>query len=168
MKKIFAITMIFLSTLSMFAEEFAVENAKAKVAILYHDTDLKKQLLSKLTEDLNSRQISVITDNIVNGEKHPAELYDAVVLLSRIEKFGPHETATDYIKKNKYSNKIIYLSTYLKFNNPYGLMNLSLDKDRIDAITTASPGKGEKINTEEILKAHAEIMRRIMELISGR
>jgi len=157
-------SIIFFSTI--FAEEFIVENAKSKIVLLYRDTELKKELVSQLVKELNQMQISVQTDSLDKGTNYPVEKYDSVIILSNIEKFNPDAAASAYIKKNGYSKKIIYVATYIKFNNPYGPMGLSLDKSKIDVITTASPDEGKTFDSTAVEKVRREIIAKVKNNLS--
>lgn len=117
-------------------ETYPVTDSVANICILYSDTDFKKELAGALIKELNTREISVTVDSISNRNQYNLKDYDAAILLSSTEGFKPLPEAVEYIKTNDYSDSIIYFSTYERFNIPYGF---DLDKDKIDAITSASP-----------------------------
>lgn len=165
MKKVFLAIIVFFYVTS-FAEEYPVEDEKARILILYNETETKKFLVSKIIDDLNSRQIGIMTDMLHNEKKYSADNFDAVVLLSEVNKFSPNKDAADFIKRNNYHKKIVYVSTYIKFNNPYGLMNVSLNKSKIDVISAASPDKGEQIDYEKIEKIYFEIIEKVNKVIN--
>lgn len=117
-------------------ETYSVTNSVASICILYSDTEFKKELVEALIKEFNTKEISVTVDSISNSNQYNLTDYDAAILLSSTEGFKPLPEAVEYIKTNDYSDNIIYFSTYERFNIPYGF---GLDKNKIDAITSASP-----------------------------
>ncbi|OHD53987.1 MAG: hypothetical protein A2014_08250 [Spirochaetes bacterium GWF1_49_6] len=116
-------------------QNYPAGDSQVKVCILSYGSEFKMKLIDALAAGLNSRDISVTVDSISNAGKYSPADYDAVVLLSSIEKFGPLKPAPEYIIANNYSPKIVYVSMYTLFAAPYGE---GLDQSKIDAITSAS------------------------------
>ena len=142
--KLFLLIFVFLwlCTVSLSAEIYPAANSKASVCILNYDTEFKKNLTAALVQDFNAKEISVTVDSVSNGGQYSAKNFDAVILLSAVQAFGPLPKTVEYIKKNNYSGNIIYFATYAKFNLPYGM---SLDKKKVDAITSASITNDNKV-----------------------
>ena len=161
MKRFFLLLIFFVLLFSNFilsTDEFSVIGSKARVCILSYDTEFKKSMAEALIKDLNSRGISVITDNIRNIKKYSAADYDAVILLSGAMIFSPRSHAVKFIKTNNYSSNIIYVFTTSNDTSPYDSL---LDKKKIDAVTSASTTEGDK----EFDEVKNEIIERIMQIL---
>lgn len=140
-----AASLLIMMSSALFAETFNVTNSKVSICILSYDTEFKKNLVSALVQDFNAKEMSVTVDSVSNGGQYKAADYGAVILLSVVQALGPFPKTVDYIKNNQYSSNIIYFSTFAKFNLPYGF---SLDKKKIDAITSASITNDDKAFNE--------------------
>ncbi len=140
---IVVLTLIMGLALSLFGakKEYSVSGSDLKVCILTFETPFKQKLVDSLVKDLNSKKMSVTVDSISNSMAYNPADYHAVILLSEVIAFHPFEITSKFIKKYDYAKNIIYFSTYAKFNHPYGI---SLNKKKIDAITTATPSLDEK------------------------
>jgi hypothetical protein len=108
------------TNLDTYKEEYPVVVSKARVCILYYETEFKKKLISALVDELNEKDISVVVDQISNRGSYTASDYDAVILLSGVMKFSPIPEVTQYIRKNKYLHNIVYFVSYEAVNVPYG------------------------------------------------
>ena len=151
---IFVLNSLFLS----FCEESSISKS---VCILYYDSHFKQELLNRLEKELVATNFSVVTDNIKNYNKYPATKYNAVILLSATEKFGPIPAAREYIVKQNYSPNIIYFSSYDKFNMPYGFILEGPDRNKIDVITAATVTYTE----QDITIAKDKVMKRLQQII---
>jgi hypothetical protein len=116
---------------------YPVSQPRASVCILTYGSEFKLKLTSILVTNLNGDKIGVTVDSISNCGGYSPASYDAVILLSSIEGFTPLKLPADYIVKNQYDRKIVYVSMYYLFAAPYGH---GLDSSKIDAITSASTG----------------------------
>lgn len=150
------------------AGDFSSEKAASNAVILFRKTELKLQLIALLEKDLKLMNVNVVTDSLNNADDYELKNYDAVIILSNITQSNPDTKAADYIKKNNYSNKIVYLSTYENINYPYGVLDSVLDRNRIDAITAASPPKGKPVNKIEIQKARKAVMDKVKIILEGK
>lgn len=141
-------------------ETYPVTDSVANICILYSDTEFKKELVEAMIKEFNTKEISVTVDSISNSSQYNLKDYDAAILLSSTEGFKPLPEAVEYIKTNDYSDSIIYFSTYERFDIPYGS---DLDKDKIDAITSASPSSDREAFDEIKNKIIAAVME-VLEL----
>jgi hypothetical protein len=139
---------------------YPVTDSVADICILYSDTEFKEELVTDLVKEFNIKGISVTVDAVSKGSQYGLTDYDAAILLSSTEGFKPLTETVEYIKTNDYSDSIIYFSTYSRFNIPYGS---DLDKDKIDAITSASP-LNDKQAIEEVKN---KIIKKTMEVLNG-
>jgi hypothetical protein len=156
----FALASVFvLLSVTLFAEVFRTANSKTNICILTYETAFKKNLTAVLIQDFKAKGMNVTVDTVSNGSNYKASDYNAVILLSAVQAFGPLPKTTEYIIKNKYSSNIIYFSTYSMFNLPYGF---SLDKKKIDAVTSASVSSDKKVLEE----AKNKIVERAMKVLN--
>ena len=154
---VFFVFILFNSVL--FAEEDIIENSETKICILAYDTEFKKNLTEALVQDFNSKGISVIVDTISNESQYSAADYNVIILLSGAFMGNPRSKAVRFIKTNNYSSNIIYVFTTRK-NSPYGTV---LDKDKIDAITSASITDDNKILFDKVKN---KIIEKVMKVLS--
>ncbi len=164
-------SVIFIGFLSIFfcsplsAEIHPAENSTANICILAYDTEFKRNLTAALVQDLNLKGISVTVDSVSSRSKYSAADYDAVILLSGMKAGRPLSGAVEFIKTNNYSSNIIYVFTHGKSNKspiPYGKGDKALDKNRIDAVTSASIAKNDKAFDE----VKNIIIEMVMEVLS--
>ncbi len=165
-----AVKRIFIGFLSiffcspLFAEIYPVENSTANICILAYDTEFKRSLTAALVQEFNSKGISVTVDSVSNRGKYSSVDYDAVILLSGVKAGKPLSGAIEYIKKNNYSSNIVYVFTHGKSNKfpmPYGRGDKVLDKNKIDAVTSASIAK----NDQAFEEVKNKIIEKVMEVL---
>lgn len=125
------------------AKTYPAANAKARVCILAYDTEFKRNLTAALARDLNAAGIAVIADSVKNHRNYRAADYDAVIVLSGMRMGGVLTEAADFIEANDYAPNIIYVFTHKIEGSPYGKKGNVLDRNRIDAVTSASVSKTE-------------------------
>jgi menaquinone-dependent protoporphyrinogen IX oxidase len=93
-------------------EGFIIGNAKAKVCILYYDSNFKKELVNRLGQDLNDKRISAYVDTMNNMINYNPDDYDAVILISGVVAGNPLPLTAEYIKKYNYKDNIIYFCAF--------------------------------------------------------
>lgn len=139
-----------------YSETFPAANSKTDVCILSYPSDYKAKLTAALVSELNAKHLSVTVDSISNSGKYDPKDFGAVILLSAVQRFRPLPAAPEYIIKHQYPGNIVYYSTYTMFNFVYGA---GLDKNKIDAITSASDAKNPKLLEDTVKQITAKTLK---------
>lgn len=151
---------------SLSAKEHPVESPQRKIAIYYTATPFKKDLAARIIKECNAKGLNVTSGSMKELGSCILDEYEAVIILSQVEKFSPLSESARFIKKNNYSKKIIYVSTYAAFKLHYGIAGTALDSKKIDVISAASPKDEPKdYDRQEVDKAYNGIMAKLDELL---
>jgi hypothetical protein len=111
-------------------------NYDKKIAILYHNTKFRTDIVDQLIEKLEAKNILVVVDDAFNTKKYDPKLFDLVVVFSGIHAFIPDAYPNAYIQKYKNEKNII--KVFYTYFSKKGITERTGVKDKIDTITAAS------------------------------
>lgn len=145
MKKLFFILILisFFSckTIVKKQENISINTEKEiTVCILYHKTNFRDQVVTKLKEKLLEKKVNVIIDDAFKAKEHDPKKYSYVIVFTGIHAFIQDAYPFNYfIKYKKEKNILKIFCTFLSKNsNKKGLIYKENIKNRPDTISLAS------------------------------
>src|SRR4030042_2747290 len=159
MKKIFILFM-FLTLLScktiIHKQEYKSINIEKEISIciLYHKTNFRDSVVSRLKEKLLEKNVNVIIDDAFNAKNHDPKKYTYIIIFTGIHAFIQDAYPFNYfIKYKKDKNILKVFCTFLtKNSNKKGLTFKESIKNKPDTISLASITINIDILVEKIIE----------------
>jgi len=158
--KNFVVLLIFLAVLNcktiVQKQEIKSNNTEKEVSIciLYHKSNFRETVVSKLKEKLLEKNVNVIIDDAFKTKEHSPEKYTYVVVFTGIHAFIPDSYPFNYFVKYKKNKNIlkIFCTFLTKNSNKKGLTFKENIKNKPDTISLASINSNIDILVDKIIE----------------